>query len=226
MRSHLELDILRDLGVEPRPDSKILDFGCGSGNTVRAYRESGYDALGCDIVLPAETEVLKRMPDGVIPFPDAFFDFVISESVLEHVRDYSKAVSEIHRVLKPGGISVHSFPSRWQPIEPHVHVPFGCIVRNYPWLAIWAALGVRNPFQRGKSWKEVAALNHDYLRKHTHYLTGWTIKRYFAKHFATVTFREDLFLRHSAGRGRRLSRIPFVQVPYRVFRNKLLIAFK
>lgn len=218
--------LLRELGFQLHQDSQVLDFGCGAGNTVKAYRAAGHNAFGCDIALPAETAILKLMPDGMIPFPDDFFDLVISESVLEHVNDYDKAASEIYRVLKPGGICVHNFPSRWRPIEPHVYVPLGCILRNYPWLAVWAILGVRNSFQRGQPWKEVAGGNRDYLRKCTHYLPGWTIKRHFARYFATVKFREDLFLRHSRGRASRLSGIPFIHLPYRVFHNKLLVASK
>jgi ubiquinone/menaquinone biosynthesis C-methylase UbiE len=38
-----------------------------------------------------------------LPFPDASFDFVVAEAILEHVEDPLKAISELHRVLRPGG---------------------------------------------------------------------------------------------------------------------------
>lgn len=38
-----------------------------------------------------------------IDFPDASFDSVVCMSALEHIRDYPAALSEMHRVLKPGG---------------------------------------------------------------------------------------------------------------------------
>jgi SAM-dependent methyltransferase len=38
-----------------------------------------------------------------LPFPDNTFDFLICNHVLEHVRDDSRAISELHRVLRPGG---------------------------------------------------------------------------------------------------------------------------
>jgi hypothetical protein len=45
-----------------------------------------------------------------LSFEGAVFDLVISEDVLEHVRDYRRGLGEIHRVLKPGGRHIFSTP--------------------------------------------------------------------------------------------------------------------
>jgi hypothetical protein len=45
-----------------------------------------------------------------LTFPDNSFDIVISEDVLEHIRHYEKALKEIWRVLKHGGIHVFTVP--------------------------------------------------------------------------------------------------------------------
>lgn len=43
------------------------------------------------------------------PFDDESFDFIYSTSVLEHVQDLPSAFSEMHRLLKPGGMIVHNY---------------------------------------------------------------------------------------------------------------------
>jgi ubiquinone/menaquinone biosynthesis C-methylase UbiE len=45
-----------------------------------------------------------------LTFPDEKFDIVITEDVLEHVRDYKKALLEIYRVLKNGGVNIFTIP--------------------------------------------------------------------------------------------------------------------
>jgi hypothetical protein len=41
---------------------------------------------------------------------------------------------EIRRVFKPSGISIHIFPSRYTPLEPHVFVPLATFIRPMNWL--------------------------------------------------------------------------------------------
>ncbi len=45
-----------------------------------------------------------------IPFENDYFDLVISNHVLEHIPNYIKALKEVHRVLKPGGIAILQTP--------------------------------------------------------------------------------------------------------------------
>lgn len=45
-----------------------------------------------------------------LTFNDNFFDFVITEDVFEHVRDYKKGFKEIYRVLKPNGYHIFTVP--------------------------------------------------------------------------------------------------------------------
>jgi ubiquinone/menaquinone biosynthesis C-methylase UbiE len=45
-----------------------------------------------------------------LPFTDAQYDFVFASHVLEHIKDDLKAISEIRRVLRPGGIAILPVP--------------------------------------------------------------------------------------------------------------------
>jgi len=45
-----------------------------------------------------------------LPFEDELFDFVLCNHVLEHIEDDTKAMSELFRVLKPGGIGIFQIP--------------------------------------------------------------------------------------------------------------------
>jgi SAM-dependent methyltransferase len=136
-------------GKPLRPGARVLDFGAGAGRHVAEFREAGYDALGVDHQYlshaegSVEHEFLRRVepPDYVLPFADGEFDLVYSTSVMEHVLDPGVALTQIARVLRPGGISIHHFPSRWRPVEPHMLVPFGGRFQSFHLMRLWARLG-------------------------------------------------------------------------------------
>ena len=67
-----------------------------------------------------------------LPFSDETFDVVLSASVLEHAHDVTGIMREIARVLKPSGCSLHLYPERTLPIEPHIYVPFGGLIQSTP----------------------------------------------------------------------------------------------
>lgn len=94
----------------------ILDLGCAGGFMAEALAERGASVTGID---PAEEaiETAKqrakqvgqdiRYDTGVgeaLPYDDGSFDTVVCVDVLEHVSDLTKVVSEIARVLRPGGM--------------------------------------------------------------------------------------------------------------------------
>ncbi|MBK9290633.1 MAG: methyltransferase domain-containing protein [Bacteroidetes bacterium] len=49
-----------------------------------------------------------------LPFPDESFDLLMANHVLEHIKAEQKALSEIHRVLRPGGMAILQVP--WSPL--------------------------------------------------------------------------------------------------------------
>lgn len=196
----------------------MLDFGCGAGGLVRAALAKGIDCYGCDIDFShkwsTEAELIdllqarrvRQVPGANenvspqagepyrLPFGDGMFDVVISDQVMEHVRNYPEVIREFARVLRPGGLMLHMFPSKYRLVEPHQLVPLASFYRPWWWLRLWALLGVRNRFQKGMTARAVAAYNHRWLPEHTNYLTVAQLKRLFAPAF-TLEFVEKDFMR-------------------------------
>lgn len=164
----------------------VLDFGAGAGRHVAEFRSAGYEALGVDQQFTSHTSglaperYLRRVtaPEYVLPFDADMFDLVYSTSVMEHVVDPGGALAEIARVLRPGGVSIHCFPSRWRPIEPHMYTPLGGRFNNYALCALWARLGVRNNHQQGLPAREVALRNAQYAKTGISYPTAreWRLR--------------------------------------------------
>lgn len=222
---HLELhrNVLSELGHSLESGAQILDFGCGAGNMVEEYCRAGYNAFGCDVRIEHESERVRQIEQETyrIPFGNDRFDFVFSDQVLEHVQDHVRGFAEIRRVMKPGAISLHIFPARLKPTEGHVLVPLGGLIQNHWWLTLWALLGIRNSFQRDKSFREVAELNFKYLRDRTNYLSKSEIIATVSAYFDNLTFAERHMIKHSYGRARYIyplvERAPFIASLYRTF---------
>lgn len=92
--------------------TKIFEGGCGLGEKVSALHYNGYDAYGVDYAKETVKKINQYAPELKIkagdvrdlPFPDNFFDGYWSLGVVEHFYDgYEKIVSEMFRVLTPGG---------------------------------------------------------------------------------------------------------------------------
>lgn len=196
--------ILRSYGVVLDHDSDILDFGCGSGRHTYEYLDAGYSrVMGFDVQNyttlrdPADHchFLYREAAEGYrIPVDDNTFDFVVSTSVFEHVQNQADAIAEIGRVLKPDGATLHIFPSRWRPIEPHIKVPLGGILQNRLWLSIWAGLGIRNEYQKAFTANETVARNLAYCADGINYLNGGAIRRLWQSVFSDVHFAERAFL--------------------------------
>lgn len=161
-------EILRRLGFDLTPEARILDLGCGAGKTVYALRDAGYaNVVGFDIKDylalrdPRDRSLFTiGSPESTrLPYDDNSFDVVLSEQVLEHVMDQVGFLRELHRILRPGGYSLHALPARYCPIEPHMRVPFAGVFAHRWWYKLWALLGVRNPFQKGLPADEAADRN-------------------------------------------------------------------
>jgi SAM-dependent methyltransferase len=99
--------------------SRLLEAGCGAGRWVRFLSDAGYKITGLEYSSATVQMVTKVWPDIDVkqgdcefsPFPDNFFDGVLSFGVVEHwVDGPSKPLADIYRVLKPGSIALITVP--------------------------------------------------------------------------------------------------------------------
>ena len=142
--------LIEELKIDPQATA-ALDVGCGGGFLTEEIARMGFDTTGVD---PSERSVRAasdharesglniRYGTGAgesLPFEDRSFGAVFCCDVLEHVRDLPKVISEISRVLKPGGIFCYDTLNRtwtsllaaikisqvWKPwayMPPNLHV--------------------------------------------------------------------------------------------------------
>lgn len=238
---HYLLSTLKGTGCRVEPKNKILDFGCGNGTIVHKLRAEGYDVVGCDIKFKdgAHVEELEkkgfiskiRMPDYRLPYEDETFDYILSETVFEHVQNTEETLSELHRILKTGGFALHLFPAKYGVIESHVHLPFASVIKSYPYLLFWALLGFRKKSQQGLSPFEVAKQNKKYLDTSTKYLSTREIKKAFSEKFSDVRFVENIAIRNSPTRltvilSKTFSFVPFLPFLYRTFKSVAILTRK
>ena len=101
-----------------QPDSKILDFGIGTGRISLPLVRRGFSVTGVDISTKmmerlraklgpdAETLQLVQADIADLPLPDATFDVVLTVHVLHLVAEWRRALQEARRVLEPDGYFV------------------------------------------------------------------------------------------------------------------------
>jgi ubiquinone/menaquinone biosynthesis C-methylase UbiE len=115
------------------PGDRVLDLGCGAGrHAFEAYRRgadvTAFDAderelLGVKTMFEAMADAGEAGPGAAggsaqavhgdalaMPFADNSFDRVVAAEVLEHIPDDVTAISEIARVLRPGGVAAVTVP--------------------------------------------------------------------------------------------------------------------
>lgn len=109
----------------PRLAGRVLENGCGVGIYVRKLSSHAAAVFGLEYDFERAREAHQHAPHILnaagegLPFPAASFDLVLSHEVLEHVQDDTLAMSEIARVLAPGGRAVIFTPNRGYPFETH-----------------------------------------------------------------------------------------------------------
>ena len=116
------------------PGDRVLDMGCGGGRHAFALYRRGADVTAFDMDagelkdvagMFAAMQEAGEVPAGAqaravrgtaydLPFADDTFDYLIAAEVLEHLPKDERAMRELFRVLKPGGLIAVTVP-RWGP---------------------------------------------------------------------------------------------------------------
>ncbi|MEK7523035.1 MAG: methyltransferase domain-containing protein, partial [Patescibacteria group bacterium] len=102
---------------------KTLDFGCGEGFFAELIFGKDKINVGLDLFNNKRVEEVKNniykkisLYDGdTIPYPNNYYNTVISNCVLEHIPNINLSLKEIYRVLKPGGFFLTSvMTDQWE----------------------------------------------------------------------------------------------------------------
>ena len=103
-----------------RTGDRALDIGCGAGDFTAVLAQAGAAAIGVDVAEAALRRARARHPgldfrrarfDGPLALEDCAFELVWASEVIEHVADTALWLSEVRRVLAPGGRLLLSTPS-------------------------------------------------------------------------------------------------------------------
>lgn len=114
---------------------KVLELGCGTGYFTKELIRFNAEITAIDIspelieearkTIQAENVSFNIQNACQMEFIDNIFDVVLGSSVLHHL-DLEKAVSEIYRVMRPGGLIAFT--------EPNMVNPQIALQKNIPWL--------------------------------------------------------------------------------------------
>lgn len=110
--------LLKDLLVQEQPQ-KILDIGCGTGETLSFLKKVFPKAklYGVDVSRRAvrytkdHGHQSKYATALRLPFPSASFSAVLLLDVIEHIKNDIAVIKEVKRVLKPGGVIIITVPA-------------------------------------------------------------------------------------------------------------------
>ncbi|MGD1048018.1 MAG: methyltransferase domain-containing protein [Candidatus Krumholzibacteriaceae bacterium] len=153
--------LVRDLA--PPTGAVMLDLGCGNGAQTILFGDDFPRIIGVDLGVHYLKEMMREVErrglagrmlpvcsdSSRLPLSDASIDFAISFEVLEHVRREEETLSELARVMRPGGVVALSVPNRWWIFETH-----GANLPLLPWnrvpLFSWLPKGIHDRWARAR----------------------------------------------------------------------------
>jgi ubiquinone/menaquinone biosynthesis C-methylase UbiE len=138
--------------AQARSGERALDLGSGEGDFTALLAQAGARVLGADVAEAALRRARARHPeldfrlaaiDQPLPFADNSFDLVWASEVIEHIADTARWLSEVRRVLVPGGRFLVTTPAHGrlrialggverysEPLGDHLHLYTGRSLRG------------------------------------------------------------------------------------------------
>jgi SAM-dependent methyltransferase len=182
-----------------QPKARILDFGCGDSGGIEWGRRHGVEVLGTDLrLLPDEDRYFQCTPTS-LPFENHAFDAIVSNMVFEHVMHPEAVLKELRRVLRPGGIMVHMWPSSAAVFEGHCRLLFAQNLRSRTYLRLCHRLGFGVPVKGSATSAEFATGWLHYMDEKCNYLPEAELRRLFVGAGFSFSHREHEYLRYRLG---------------------------
>lgn len=119
---HYHARIWEGIGDALEGRGRILEVGCGPGDDARGLAERGHEVVGVDVEassgwdLPSPGVTFIECSAEQLPFPDDSFDAVLERDALHHIGQPGRALREMRRVLRPGGVAVVVECNRYNPL--------------------------------------------------------------------------------------------------------------
>ena len=130
--------VLNDFFATGLRSLSLLDIGASTGIVDNHLADHFAAVVGIDIDQPAisfanrhhnKANLNFMLGDAMnLAFRDSSFDVIVCAQIYEHMPDSKRLMSEVHRVLKPGGICYFSAGNRLNIIEPHYRLPFLSVI--------------------------------------------------------------------------------------------------
>ena len=110
--------------------NKILDIGCGKGETTHYLTKKGFNTIGLELTNfnPERKKLWKLMPDTKFetydgeefPYQEQTFDGILLNNIFEHIREKDSFIAEVKRVLKSKGTVIFILPTvEWKMSKLH-----------------------------------------------------------------------------------------------------------